>query len=141
MNRSTDGSRGSAHLIKKQVSIDAHLLLFHERVWAASGPADTVSLSQTNGRARMEHAIAMNCHIRIKGHLDPPWQDWFEGLEIVQEQEGTTLFSGPLQDQADLHGILAKIRGLGLDLLSFDTLEPTQAKSSKTDGREKKGVS
>jgi hypothetical protein len=68
----------------------------------------------------------MRCHIRIKGHLDPSWQDWFEGLEIVQEKEGTTLLSGPLQDQAALHGILAKIRGLGLTLLSLDTLEPTQ---------------
>ena len=65
----------------------------------------------------------MNCHIRIKGHLDPSWQEWFEGLEIVQEQEGTTLFSGPLQDQAALHGILAKMRGLGLDLLSFEASE------------------
>jgi len=65
----------------------------------------------------------MRCHIRIKGHLDPSWQDWFEGLEIVQEQEGTTLFLGPLEDQAALHGILAKIRGLGLDLLSFETSE------------------
>lgn len=64
----------------------------------------------------------MRCHIRIKGHLDSSWQDWFEGLEIVQEEEGTTLFSGPLADQASLHGVLAKMRGLGLDLLSFETL-------------------
>jgi hypothetical protein len=71
----------------------------------------------------MEHAMAMNCHIRIKGHLDSSWQEWFEGLEIVQEQAGTTLFSGALADQAALHGILAKIRGLGLDLLSLETSE------------------
>ena len=50
----------------------------------------------------------MRCHIRIKGLLDPSWQSWFGGLEIVQEQEGTTLFVGPLEDQAALHGILAK---------------------------------
>lgn len=65
----------------------------------------------------------MICHIRIKGYLDPSWQDWFEGLEMVQEPEGTTLFVGPLQDQAALHGILVKMRGLGLDLLSFETSE------------------
>ena len=65
----------------------------------------------------------MNCHIRVKGHLDPSWQDWFEGLEIMPEQEGTTLFSGSLEDQAALHGILTKIRGLGLDLLSLETSE------------------
>ena len=65
----------------------------------------------------------MKCHIRIKGYLDPSWRDWFEGLEIVQEKEGTTLFSGPLQDQAALHGVLAKMRGLGLALLSLETNE------------------
>lgn len=67
--------------------------------------------------------IRMRCSIRIKGHLDSFWQDWFEGLEMAQEEEGTTLFSGSLQDQAALHGILAKIRGLGLSLLSLSTSE------------------
>jgi hypothetical protein len=73
----------------------------------------------------------MRCHIRIKGHLDQSWQDWFGGLEIVQEQEGTTLFLGLLEDQAALHGILVKIRGLGLDLLSFETSEasPSEKRS------------
>ena len=68
----------------------------------------------------------MRCHIRINGHLDPSWQEWFEGLEIVQEEEGTSRFSGSLQDQAALHGILAKIRGLGLTLLSLETSEAFQ---------------
>ena len=72
----------------------------------------------------------MWCHIRIKGLLDPSWQDWFGGLEIVQEQEGSTLFSGPLEDQAALHGILVKIRGLGLDLLSFETSEAFPSEKS-----------
>lgn len=65
----------------------------------------------------------MNCHICIKGHLDPSWQEWFGGLEMLQEQEGTTLFSGPLEDQAALYGFLTKLRGLGLDLLSLETNE------------------
>ncbi len=73
----------------------------------------------------------MNCHIRIKGYLDPSWQAWFEGLEIVQEEEGTTLFSGPLRDQAALHGILVKMRGLGLDLLSFETLPQDEPGESR----------
>lgn len=68
----------------------------------------------------------MHCNIRIKGHLDPSWQDWFEGLEMVQEEEGTTLFSGSLYDQAALYGVLTKLRALSLTLLSFETLEPTQ---------------
>jgi hypothetical protein len=65
----------------------------------------------------------MNCHIRIKGHLDPSWQGWFEGLAMRQEEEGTTVFSGSLRDQAALHGILAKLRGLGLTLLALETSE------------------
>jgi len=65
----------------------------------------------------------MRCYIRVKGHLDPSWQSWFEGLEMVQEEEGTTVFSGPLRDQAALHGVLTKIRGLSLTLLSFSTSE------------------
>ena len=65
----------------------------------------------------------MKCHIRIQGHLNPSWQEWFEGLAMVQEQEGTTFFLGFLADQAVLYGILAKMRRLGLTLLSLETSE------------------
>ncbi|HZR42965.1 MAG TPA: hypothetical protein VFB12_22790 [Ktedonobacteraceae bacterium] len=65
----------------------------------------------------------MKCYIHIKGHLDPCWQDWFEGLTIVQEDEGTSRLSGSLRDQAALYGILIKIRGLGLSLLQLSTSE------------------
>jgi hypothetical protein len=65
----------------------------------------------------------MQCHIRIQGHLDPSWQDWFEGLAIAQEDDGTSRLSGSLRDQAALHGILAKLRGLGLTLLALETSE------------------
>ena len=65
----------------------------------------------------------MRCSIRIKGHLDSSWRSWFEGLEMVQEEDGTTLFSGVFQDQAALYGILAKMHGLSLTLLSLSTSE------------------
>ena len=65
----------------------------------------------------------MRCSIHIQGHLDPSWQDWFEGLAIVHEDEGTSRLSGSLRDQAALHGILIKIRGLGLTLLALETGE------------------
>lgn len=55
--------------------------------------------------------------IRIKGHLGRQWADRFEGLNITQEAEGTTLLTGPIVDQAALHGILRKIRDLGIVLL------------------------
>jgi hypothetical protein len=72
----------------------------------------------------------MKCHIRIKGHLDPCWQDWFEGLAIVHEDEGTSSLSGSLRDQAALYGILAKIRGLGLTLLALSTSEAVPPEGS-----------
>ena len=59
-----------------------------------------------------------NYKIRIKGHLGPEWSDWFEGLTIALEEDGTTLLSGPVADQAALHGLLKKVRDLGLPLLS-----------------------
>ena len=52
----------------------------------------------------------MQCRIRVKEHLDISWQEWFEGLQITHEEEGTTLICGSLQDQAALYGVLLKIR-------------------------------
>lgn len=65
----------------------------------------------------------MRCHIRIRGHLDPSWQEWFEGLDIVHEEQGITLLNGPLRDQAALYGILLKIRQLGVTLLALELEE------------------
>ncbi len=56
--------------------------------------------------------------IRIKGHLDSEWTDWFEGLTITLDEDGNTLLSGPVADQAALHGLLKKVRDLGMPLLS-----------------------
>ncbi len=72
----------------------------------------------------------MRCRIRINGHLDAFWQDWFGGLTMTQEEEGTTLFSGSLQDQAALHGILTKMHSLGLTLLSLETNEQFPSEKS-----------
>jgi hypothetical protein len=55
--------------------------------------------------------------IRVEGHLAADWSDWFEGLTICQELNGETVLSGPL-DQAALHGVLAKVRDLGLTLVA-----------------------
>lgn len=58
--------------------------------------------------------------IRVRGHLGPQWQAWFEGLTITNRQHGQdaeAILSGPLADQAALHGVLAKVRDLGLTLL------------------------
>ena len=68
--------------------------------------------------------------IRLKGHLDPQWRDWFEGLTVTQEEDGETLLTGTVVDQAALHGLLKKVRDLGLPLLSVNPVEPRQAKVS-----------
>ena len=62
--------------------------------------------------------------IRIKGHLDRRWTDWFEGLTIRLEDNGDTLLTGPVVDQAALHGLLRKVRDLGLPLISVTRVKP-----------------
>jgi hypothetical protein len=64
--------------------------------------------------------------IRIQGHLDAVWGDWFTGLVLTREEDGVTLLAGPVVDQAALHGILRKVRDLGLPLISVNRLEPGQ---------------
>jgi hypothetical protein len=68
--------------------------------------------------------------IRVKGHLGHEWADWFEGLTITLEEDGDTLLTGPVVDQAALHGLLKKVRDLGMPLVSVSPVEPDQADHS-----------
>jgi hypothetical protein len=65
--------------------------------------------------------------IRLKGHLDSQWTEWFGGLTITLEEDGTTLLTGPIIDQAALHGLLKKVRDLGMPLVSISPVEPGPA--------------
>jgi len=61
--------------------------------------------------------------IRIKGHLGPQWTDWFGGLAVTLDDSGDTLLTGPVIDQAALHGLLRKVRDVGLPLISISPVE------------------
>ena len=65
--------------------------------------------------------------IRIKGQLGREWTDWFDGLTITLEEDGDTLLTGPVVDQAALHGLLKKVRDLGTPLVSVSPVEPGPA--------------
>jgi hypothetical protein len=80
-----------------------------------------------NRNARTDQDEPMVYQIRIKGHLGRQWTDWFGGLTITLEEDGDTLLAGPVVDQAALHGLLKKVRDLGLPLLSVNRVEPGQA--------------
>ena len=65
--------------------------------------------------------------IRIQGHLDHQWADWFGVLTVKREENGDTLLTGTMVDQSALHGLLRKVRDLGLPLISVNRVEPGQA--------------
>ncbi len=65
--------------------------------------------------------------IRIRGHLSRKWTDWFSGLTITLEDNGDTVLTGPVVDQAALHGLLKKVRDLAMPLISVSPVIPDQA--------------
>lgn len=62
--------------------------------------------------------------LRLAGHLDPRWSTWFGRLALTLEDDGTTALRGPVTDQAELHGMLARVRDLGVTLVSLTPLDP-----------------
>ncbi len=75
-------------------------------------------------------AIGERYEIKLKGHLDENWADWFDGLTFAYEDDGTTTLTGQIIDQAALHGFLKQIRDLGMPLLSVNRLEAGTACNS-----------
>ena len=66
----------------------------------------------------------MHYEIRVRGVLDSGWSAWFEGLQVSSDEHGQTTIAGPVVDQAALHGLLAKVRDLGLELLEVRRTDP-----------------
>jgi hypothetical protein len=69
--------------------------------------------------------------IRVQGHLAPRWADWFAGLTIAHTARGETILSGPIEDQAALHGALAKVRDLNLILIAVNRIEKPDTSASR----------
>ena len=64
--------------------------------------------------------------IRVEGHLDDEWTEWFDGMSILREEDGTSVLTGPVADQSALYGLLAKIHGMALPLLFFQRIKPDE---------------
>jgi hypothetical protein len=71
--------------------------------------------------------------IRLTGRLDAHWAAWFDGLTVSHESDGTSVISGPIADQAALHGLLQRVRDLGLPLVSVTRVEPEQPETTGTE--------
>lgn len=61
--------------------------------------------------------------IRVEGHIDPAWADWLDGFALVHSEQGETILTGEVQDQAALYGLIAKLRDLGVKLISIKALD------------------
>jgi hypothetical protein len=79
-------------------------------------------MSDTPGR-KTDPSQPMIYQIRVKGHLGSQWTDWFGGLTVTLGDDGDTLLTGPVVDQAALHGLLKKVRDLGMPLVSVVSLD------------------
>ena len=78
------------------------------------------------------HAVPELYGIRLKGHLEARWADRFDGLTITLEEDGNTLLSGPVADQSALHGLIKKVRDLGMPLISVSPIAPDSSPNVKS---------
>jgi hypothetical protein len=89
------------------------------------------SIRSPSARPAADNTDVPQYEIRVKGHLGPRWAAWFDGLSLTTEEDGTTVLSGPVVDQAALHGLLHKLRDVGIPLVSLIQL-PTDAPTDPT---------
>jgi hypothetical protein len=67
---------------------------------------------------------AQHYEITVQGHLGPRWSTWFDGLDLIRNDDGTTVITGPVADQSALHGVLQRLRDLGIPLISLSPITP-----------------
>lgn len=76
-------------------------------------------------RSKTDPSQPIIYQIKVEGHLDSAWTDWFDGLTLTLQDNGEMLITGPVIDQAALHGLLKKVRDLGMPLVSVNCIEPS----------------
>ena len=87
-------------------------------------------MSDTHARPDTRRELGQY-EIRLKGHLEARWAAWFDGLSLTKESDGTTVIRGSVIDQAALHGLLSKVRDLGLPLIAVTQLDSKQMKGTE----------
>lgn len=86
---------------------------------------------RSNSTPPATHAINPKYEIRVKGHLGPRWSAWFDGMTVMTEDNGTTVITGPVVDEAALHGLLQKLRDLAIPLVSLHQLPADAAEEPR----------
>jgi hypothetical protein len=79
-------------------------------------------------------SVPAGYQVRVDGHLDEHWSAWFGDLTLAHESDGTTSLSGAVSDQAELHGLLMKVRDLGLVLISVAVVDPSDRRAGAGSG-------
>ena len=92
------------------------------RSYGPTVTADKTPAKDVGSRSSADHTAIPRYEIRVKGHLGPRWTTWFDGLSLVNEDDGVTVIRGELADQAALHGVLHKLRDIGIPLVSLTQL-------------------
>jgi len=92
------------------------------RSYGLTVTADKNPANEVGAPSSADHTAIPQYEIRVKGHLGPHWAAWFDGLSLVNEDDGITVIRGELADQAALHGVLQRLRDIGIPLVSLTQL-------------------
>lgn len=95
----------------------------HKGYWAMSDSSESTAIDSTTTESMMVQNEASVYQIRLEGYLDEQWMSWLDGFTISQQENGETLLTGPILDQAALHGLFKKTRDLDMPLLSVNRLD------------------
>jgi hypothetical protein len=104
--------------------LEVYYLCIEEAAQAAIAGHDGYKMMEDEPKTRTAPGEPVVYQIRLKGQLGSEWTNWFGGLAITLEENGDTLLTGPVVDQAALHGVLRKVRDLGMPLISVCPVEP-----------------